>query len=247
MNRDEQFQKLATELGRQEFEKEAIWGALKGAYQGIRALGTGLFGRAGKAVTTAVGKHSPGAAKFLSRAGSGGAKDMWTFGALGGGLGALTSPGDRAGGLLRGFAGGALGGLGWRAGGNLARRGLQKGLMKLGPGGKSFMQKTYGRRLFRPLSSAEKGRKLMATGPQGAKVPGMLARRTFGAGRGMTGAQAAKLFGAKAAVGAVPLAGGIAVSSMMPTFEGAAQQQIPQAYRIPPQAYYRAMQSQGYY
>jgi len=245
MTREEQFRKMAAAAGRQEFEKEAVWGALKGAYTGLRSLGTGLFGRAGQAVTGAVGKHSPEAARWLARTGKGAAPEMWTFGMLGGGLGAMTNPEDRMGGFMRGFAGGALGGLGWRAGSNVARRAMQKGLLKV-PGGKEFMYKGYKQRLFRPLTGAEKGRKLLAKGPKGAQVPGLWSRRTFGAGRQMSYADAAKHIGRRAVLGGVPIAGALGVSSMMPTFEG--NQQIPQAMRVPPQAYYHAMQrTPGYY
>lgn len=249
MTREEQFRRLANELGRQEFEKEAqlglLWKGLQGAYRGVRSLGTGLFGRAGKAITSAVGKQSPGAARWLARAGKGAAPEMWTFGVLGGGLGALTNPEDRMGGFMRGFAGGALGGLGWRAGSNIARRAMQKGLLKL-PGGKEFMYKGYKNRLFRKLTPAEQGRSLLAAKGSTGGVPGLWARRTFGPGQQLSYAEAAKHIGRRAVLGGVPIAGALVGSSMMPTFEGGVQQ-VPAPLRVPPQMYYQAMQRQGYY
>ena len=244
MDHTEQLQKMAAELGRQQLEKEAgIISGLGAAYKALRGATTGMLGRAGKGVLSRV-KH-PGARKWLGMAGQGGARDMWTFGALGGGLGALTNPEDRAGGFLRGFAGGALGGLGWRAGSNVATGLARKGLKQTGWGRNILRQTGKGKgaqRLFAPLT-----KKQQLIKSQGGKVPGMWARRTFGAGRQMTGAQAAKLFGAKAALGALPIAGGLAVSSYMPSFEGSPQQQMPQAMQVPPQAYYRAFQQPGYY
>ena len=245
MTREEQFQKIAAELGREAFEKEAIWGLLSGAYKGLRTLGTGLFGRAGKAITGAVGKHSPRAAQILSRAGRGAAPEMWTFGMLGGGLGALTNPEDRASGFLRGFAGGALGGLGWRAGSNVARRALQKGLLKV-PGGKEFMQKGYSTRLFRKLTPAEQGRSLLAAKGSTGGVPSLWSRRMFGPGRQLAYGDVAKHIGRRAVLGGIPIAGALAGTSLMPTFEGGAQQ-IPAPMRVPPQMYYQAMQRPGYY
>lgn len=231
MSREDQCKRLAAEFGHQTFEKEAFLG-LGAIYRGLRGLGTSLFSRAGGAVTKAVGAHSPEAAKWLARAGKGGAGDMWTFGMLGGGLGALTNPEDRFGGFARGFAGGALGGLGWRAGSNLASYGMRAGARAMGPKAYRAYRGATSSRLFRPLTQAER-----AAAKAGGKAPGLWERRLFGEGRAMTGAQAAKLLGAKAAIGAVPIAGGLAVSSMMPTFEGGGAPQ-PQPMQAPAMAPY---------
>lgn len=214
MSQEDQYKRLAAEFGHQTFEKEAFLG-LGAIYRGLRGLGTGLFRRTGEAITKAVTTHSPEAAKWLARLGRGSAEDMWTFGALGGGLGALTNPEDRTGGFLRGFATGALGGLGWRAGSNLARYGMRMGARALGPKAYRAFRGATSKRLFRPLTRAE-----LKAVEAGEKVPGLWERRLFGEGRHMTYGQAAKLLGAKAAIGTVPFATGMAVSSMMPTFEG---------------------------
>jgi len=221
--------KRAMQLGHEAaMEKYAFLGALRGLYRGVRALGTGGMGRVGKALTSSVEKFSPRAAGWLARAGQDATTPMWQFGGLMGGIGALTNPEDR----FRGFAGGALGGLGWQAGGNLARAAMLRGATKLGPKALKAYESVGSRQLFRPLSDFEKGLKSV-----GGKVPGSWARRTFGAGREMTGAQAAKLLGAKSAIGAVPLAASLGGSELMPSFGGAPQQAYPQqAY--PQQAYY---------
>jgi hypothetical protein len=243
-DRNAQFQKMAADLGRQqaEFEKLAILSGLLKGYKALRGAATGFAGKAGKKFLSGV--KNPTAKKWLGAAGAGGAKDMWTFGALGGGLGALGNPEDRLGGFFRGAAGGALSGLGWRAGSNLATGFMRKGLKQTG-WGRKLLRQTAGKhqqKLFRPLTGKEQLLK-----SQGGKVPGMWARRNFGAGRQLTGGQAAKLMGARAALGALPIAGGLAVSSYTPTFdEGSAQ--VPAPMRVPPQAYYNAMnRSPGYY
>jgi len=118
-------------------KEAAIWGALG-------SLGSKLWGATGgKAVgwaakpfewmgqkaLGAVGQASPGAANWLGRVGAGAGREMAGFGLLTGGLNAATAePGERGQAFARGFAGGALGGLGWRAGGNLTRMGMQRGL-----------------------------------------------------------------------------------------------------------------------
>jgi len=229
---NKRFEKMARELGREQaMEKLAVIGALRGLYRGARALTTGTMGRAGKALTTSVAKQHPQAAKWLARIGKGATNPMWQFGMFGGGMGALLNPEDRFGGFARGFAGGALGGLGWQAGSNLTRYGLKKGLSKI-PGGTKFLQSTHRRKLFRPLTTAQKALKKK-------KPPGLWARRTFLTENGMTGAQAAKLFGTKAALGAPLFAGGLIGSEMMPTFGGGGQQQVPQYYQVPQQGYYQ--------
>jgi len=231
MSREDQCKRLAAEFGHQAFEKDAFLG-IGPIYKGLRVLGTKLFSRAGGAVTKAVGAHSPEAAKWLARAGKGGAKDMWTFGMLGGGLGALTNPEDRFGGFARGFASGTLSGLGWRAGSNLASYGMRAGARAMGPKAYRAYRNATSRRLFRPLTRAEQAAKTI-----GGKVPELWERRLFGKGRAMTSAQAAKLLGAKAAIGAVPIAGGLTVSSIMPTFEGGGAPQ-PQPMQAPAMAPY---------
>lgn len=100
----------------------SLWGATGGKLVGATAA---PFGWAGRGIQSAVGKVSPGAGEWLGRVGQGAAREMAGFGLLSGGINAaMAEPGERGSAFARGFAGGALGGLGWRAGGNLTRMGL---------------------------------------------------------------------------------------------------------------------------
>lgn len=101
------------------------WAAKPFEWAGQKALGA-----VGKAFPGAAGQASP-AANWLGRVGAGAGREMAGFGLLTGGLNAATAePGERGQAFARGFAGGALGGLGWRAGGNLARMGMERAMPK---------------------------------------------------------------------------------------------------------------------
>ncbi len=230
------FQKQAAELGRQQaFEKAALLGGLLKAYKGVRGLVTGAAGKAGRSFVSGV--KNPTAKKWLGAAGNKGARDAWMFGTFSGGLGALTNPEDRLGGFARGAAAGALSGFGWRAGQNITSGLMRKGMKNTG-WGRKFMRYTRpgnkGQKLFQPLS-----KKQLFAKSKGRKTPGLWERRNFGAGRDLTGGQAARLVGQRAALGTVPIAGGFAASSYTPTFDGETAQ-IPQHMRVPPQAYPQA-------
>lgn len=138
-------EKAAAEAG---LEKEAILGLLgKGLMSlgrlGLKGMGklTDLtakpFAAAGRGIEGGLQRALPKAKWLQSGAGGeasalrnvfkGTARDMASFGLLGGGIGALTSePGQRGEGFLKGFLPGALGGLGWGAGSNLASAGLNR-------------------------------------------------------------------------------------------------------------------------
>lgn len=126
-----------TDLGLTDgMEKDAIWGNLirpalstLWKYTGGKLVGATAapMAWAGRGVQGAVSKVSPGAGEWLGRAGQGAAREMAGFGLLSGGINAaMAEPGERGSAFARGFAGGALGGLGWRAGGNLTRMGLNQ-------------------------------------------------------------------------------------------------------------------------
>jgi hypothetical protein len=117
-------------------EKEAFWGNIVrpalGAlwkYTGGKAVGATAapMSWAGQGVQKAVSSVSPTAGSFLGRVGRGAAREAAGFGLLSGGINAaMAEPGERGSAFARGFAGGALGGLGWRAGRNLTHQGLNQ-------------------------------------------------------------------------------------------------------------------------
>jgi hypothetical protein len=140
------------DLGLSDMEKEAIWSSVLRPALGALWKHTGgklisgvakPMSWAGQKAVGQIGKVSPGAAKFLSTAGRGAARDAASFGLLSGGLNAATAePGDRLSAFGRGFAGGALGGAAWRMGGSAARMGLGKALGTTA-GGASRMGNLY--------------------------------------------------------------------------------------------------------
>jgi len=186
-------------------------------------------------------------------------REMVQFGAFTAPLGALMSPEDRLGGALRGFAGGALGGLGWRAGGNLARAGQAQ----------LFRGAMGGRQASRLLRTAQKP--LLHK-----KIPGASGQRFWKRFRkGVTPREAFKTLGTRAALGVVPTTAAFAgahaaaspIEEAVPGAEMRAQQmqyyqptqqpqqyQPQQGYQTPyhqtqrqvPQAYHDLYQ-QGYY
>jgi len=248
------FEKMARAMGKQtafeEFEKTAFLGPLKALWGGAKALGSwagkgieGTLGGLGQSAVKAVEESAPGVAKYMRIAGHKVPRDMWQFGAFGGGIGALTNPEDRLGGFAKGFAGGALGGLGWRAGGNLARHGLRKGFRAMGKSPSQWYTRTVGAqgKLFRPLTKAERAaQKAAAKAGTKADVPGLWARRRFGEGRDFTYGRAAKNLGARVGLGALPLGAAFYGSDLTtPSFEGAP----PGPHGITPQAYYAMRQA----
>lgn len=148
-------------------DKEAFWGAVAGAARtGLGALwkhtGGKLVGAtaapmgwAGQGIQSAVSKVSPGAGQWLGQAGQGAAREMAGFGLLSGGINAATAePGERGSAFARGFAGGALGGLGWRAGSNITNMGLKQ---VFGPRNLGRLQETAGRGIWSNLRSGNYG------------------------------------------------------------------------------------------
>lgn len=137
-------EKAAADAG---LEKDALLAGLLG--KGLMRLGgLGLKGMSGAASLTAKPfawagrmaerglqkalpnakwlKPGPGGeASALRSAFKGTPKDMASFGLFSGGLSALSAePGERGDAFLKGFVPGALGGLGWGVGSNLASKGL---------------------------------------------------------------------------------------------------------------------------
>ena len=238
------YAKAARELGAQTaFEKEAFLGAL---WTGAKAIGSGLkslAGRGGIGITKAVEPFSAGTAKLLRGAGKGATKDMLGFGTFGAGMGALANPEDRMGGALKGFAGGAMGGLGWRAGGNLLRRGQRAAFSKaLTPDKYKSLYKTKSRQLFTP-----KVKDL----PKGTKGPSLMERANFmGPNATMTGTQALQTVGTRAALGALPLTAAFAGSDLLgapfhDTANAGMQGMRPQQYQQ--QQYQQPQQQQQFY
>ena len=212
-------------MTREELIKQAIY---KEAFLGA-ALGT-----IGKSLLSEL-RVGGTAMKFLSVAGRGVGRDMSTFGLLGGGIGALTNPEDRLGGAARGFLGGAIGGAAWRGGANIGRmvtnRGLKsKGLKSLAPEMyKSMAKGMGGRKFLKPLRTGK------MVGPEGKQVAeltnlGQAAKAHGDAGKSWFTNPGrfynryrpgfAKRFGARAALGTLPMAGAIGASFAAPTFEG---------------------------
>lgn len=230
MTREEYFQKLAYEAGKH----AALSGMEKEAWVGLALQGLGrLGGAAYKAVTGGLSKglgsiggklvgavkpHAPGVAKWMDIAGKGMAKDMTQFGLLSGGLGALANPEDRWGGFQRGFLGGALGGAAWRGAGNIIRQG-QRNLIGGMKGGQEFLRKYVDTPVFKPLKT-EAG-KLTNIGRASAKHTKAGKGWFTDPGRFWNRANpgAMKRIGAKAAFGALPLAGAVGASMYAPTFE----------------------------
>lgn len=215
------YERIAEELGRQAaangMQKEAFLSEL---WQGGKAMLGGLGG----GLLKGIGAVSPRAGQWATQAfaNKGIPSQMLQFGAIGGGLGALTNSDDRLGGFARGFASGALGGLGWGVG----QEGVRAGLKSLGT---RFAPKTYGaltsraeQKLFRSLTPAEEIAK-----QQGSKVPGLWSRRQFGSGRAMGWSDVAKTLGSRAALGAGPLAGGFAGASLMEQLGPMAESEQP--------------------
>lgn len=243
---------MAYELGvRAAFEKEAgvlsallapakgvgklLQGALGGTGRGILKR-VGTDSRVGKAMHVAAGKSYRGMDPLVRKATRAGniPREMVGFGAFGGGIGALMDPEDRMRGALHGFASGAAGGLGWRAGSNLARAG-QTSLMgtAMGPRGASKLLHTARRKIL------------------DKKIPGAANQqfwKRFKPGMGMTSSKTYKTLGARAALGVVPTAGAFAgahalaspIDSVLPHATTAAPQGQP-AGQMP---YYQPQQQQ---
>jgi hypothetical protein len=106
------------------------------ARTGGRALDVAAapFGRAGNWAVQRGGtalRMSPETIAKIQGMGKGMAREAIGFGALSGGLeAAMAEPGHRGEAFMRGFGGGALGGLAWRGAGNVASAGLKRGLGK---------------------------------------------------------------------------------------------------------------------
>ena len=96
-----------------------------------------------QAGTKGLSKIDPRLGKGFSSAMRGTARQAHGFGLFGGGLGALMAEeGERTSGFLKGYGAGALGGLGWGAGRNIARSGVTKLLKKtMSPTGFSKVMK----------------------------------------------------------------------------------------------------------
>jgi len=115
-------------------KEAAFWGALGSKLWGAtggKAVGWAAkpFEWAGQKALGAVGKASPNAANWMGRMGAGAGRDMAGQGLLMGGINAaMADPGERGSAFARGFAGGAVGGLGWNVGRNAVSAGLRRGL-----------------------------------------------------------------------------------------------------------------------
>jgi hypothetical protein len=196
------------------FEKEAFVGGLlargaMGIGRGIWGLGKGLFGAAagvsnrlaapignlGNQAVQRAGQALGASPKMIGQVqglGKGMAREGMGFGLLGGGANAaLADPGQRGEAFARGFGGGMLGGMAWRGAGNLATAGLKRGL------------------------GAQRYSSLTETAKPG--FTGNLFRDV--AKDGKVGPVSLRSMGAKALIGGVPFAGGIAASMYTPTFE----------------------------
>jgi len=80
----------------------------------------------------ALNNVDPRLARGAAKVFRGAPKEMHTFGLLSGGINAaFAEEGDRLGAFARGYGAGALGGIGWRAGGNLMRGAQNKMLQKM--------------------------------------------------------------------------------------------------------------------
>lgn len=233
MTREEYFQKLAYGIGRQqayveETEKQAsigtglraAWGLGKNLFSGANKGLTGGLETFGKALVSPIKSVSPKTYSWLRTAGKGMSKDMVGFGLLGGGINAaMADPGERMSAFGKGLASGALGGAAWRGASNVLRRAQVSGYKAL-HGGKLYPagqgKGLYGRaqgNVFKPVKSVGDAAKAhTAAGKSWFTSPERWYNR-FNEG-------AVKRIGAKAAIGAVPLAGAFAASSYAPTFEG---------------------------
>ena len=155
-------------------------------------------------------------------------REMVQFGAFGAPLGAMLDPEDRWRGALTGFAGGALGGLGWRAGSNLARVGQARLLRTALPGRRaSQLLRTVQLKLLTP------------------KVPDKPCQWFWKRFRkGITPREVFKTMGTRAALGVVPTTAAFAGAhtAASPVEPGGHETQAPpQAQQAPyqPQAQYQ--------
>jgi hypothetical protein len=194
-------------------EANILWNAGKGLFNAAAKPISWAFGRAGKSLL-GMGQSAglgQGTTNFLRTVGRGAAQDMGVGGLLMGGVGAATAdPGKGWEGFQRGFAGGALGGLGYRVGSNLTQQGLLRGL---------------GTRNYRAVAHAT-GPK---TGPGSGWLGGFSREVAPGVTQGST-SQGFKQLGANALRTGVPIAGGVAASMYTPTFEQDPQAQQTQQY-----------------
>jgi len=227
---NENYTKLAQALGRvaakNAMEKDAFLGAVKGLWGALGSLAGRGLGSAGEKVISAGRAIHPNVGKWLATAGKGAPSDMLQFGVLGGAANALFSPDDRMGAFGRGFAGGALGGLGWRGGVNVSRALQNKYMPKLAPNAWKSLSKWRG-----TTEGAGKGKLLLdAT----AKRPHWWQRLNIGKGREYNWGDAAKGVGARMATGAVPLAAAFIGSDMLtPSFSSEEPQQSQYQYEMP--------------
>lgn len=179
--------------------KEAgLWGSLW-KYTGGKLVGAAAkpFEWGGRAVGTAVSEASPTAGKFLRNLTRGSARDMASFGLLGGGINAaMADPNERWDAFQRGFGGGALGGLAWRVGSRGTQIGMQKGLGK--PTMRSLVQASHGNRRFNPVTKRY----------EGGGVFGNLGQGHYGT--------ALKSLGAKTVLTGAPFAGAMGLSMLTP-------------------------------
>lgn len=175
-----------------------VWNtAAKPLEKGFGRIGEGLVGKAygspkavpgmlEKILPQSVSKH---VAPYAQIAGRGMAKDMATFGLMGGGINAAIAPeGERGKAFLSGLAGGAAGGAAWRGASNLLGKGLRYTMANKNVlGGGKAANKLY-----------ELGNKSMLE-------------------KGVDMTERVKRLGAKTLNKAVPLAGALAASAFVPT------------------------------
>lgn len=238
----ELFRTMAYELG---FEKDAgllstLWAPAKWTGKQLEKLFSGAGGRLLKRYgpetqTGRVLRHASGQ-RFRGMSGPTRAltpkrsiaREMVGFGAFGAPIGALMNPEDRLGGALKGFAGGALGGLGWRAGSNLARVGQAK-----------LLGSSLGKRQAAKLIRGSQ-RKILTK-----KVPDQRGQQFWKRFRpGTTPTGVAKTLGQRAALGVIPTTAAFAgTHALASPLEGGIPSAETQAGQMP---YYQQPYQQQY-
>ena len=235
------------------FEKQAVLPILgpvakfiAQAYRWGRGAFTNAMGSVGRGVLNVAGAPKVGVkgtsiGRWLNIAGKNVPKQMWQLGTLGGGFGALTNPEDRLGGAARGVVGGALSGATFGAAHNVIKNVMPVIGRKFAPGIYNPLRRAAQPKIIRGLTKQEQlsraatekldiDPKAMLT-PQDAaartaipKVPAWYSRLRFvGKDAPMSYGQAAKSFGAKAVLGAVPIAGAMATDRYLAPSVGGQQ------------------------
>jgi len=202
-------QGYALALEEEGLEKTAFWG-------GALSLGRRLLLGATKPGATGWGKVM-GEGGLLGREGllrKGYLGDAFQFGLLGGGLNAIgADEGQRMSAFGKGFGLGAIGGAGWRLGGQLGTGAMKR--MATGPlGGTQFGQRMQ--RVMGVGKPGAAGKMTFFGGPEATSIYKM---------QGVSAGEKAKIYGTKALTGGIAgLAVPIAVSGQV---EGAAEKHIP--------------------